>query len=435
MQVTDASCGTHLIPDAFPALLSLSLRWTQLGDGSLFSQLAAQPNPSLIFLELVECHIDSEAVQRAAVALAQLPDLQILHLEGPDPLPPIAEHLTGLTSLDIITEGTALDEQQVTVAAQNQGLRSLTLGSDGKPEQVLQPDLLQRVLTSCTGLTQLTLTLGVDDQGLGVLLTHGTSITDLMLGNTSLTTSKADWACSWRKLTLCDGVLKEFAYLPLRTVQELQVRPLRLWAHETLEPLVGLSLPKGIPTAQLPDLLHQATTNLASCPAWAEALPSELRLSGAAEYLDSAQGLQLLQALAPVAGRHVSKLFLDLKMDLGQAEVEALADALAGSLTHLHLNSATLHATFWRSLAQHFPNLQELYLDSNLRAAAMDLAVYLAMLSSKGQPTPDIKVEVFMFREKDERHLKACVAAWGLQDINMDCRGAFKKHLWALPCP
>jgi hypothetical protein len=49
---------------------------------------------------------------------------------------------------------------------------------------VLQPDLLQRVLTSCTGLTQLQLTgVWIDDQGLEVLLTHGTSITDLTWQN------------------------------------------------------------------------------------------------------------------------------------------------------------------------------------------------------------------------------------------------------------
>jgi hypothetical protein len=87
----------------------------------------------------------------------------------------------------------------------------------------MQPHLLCKVLTSCTGLTQLALTCGrVDDQGLGVLLTHGTSITDVRLGWTSLTTSKTDWACSWRKLSF-EGTLQEFANLPLKSVQQLKV--------------------------------------------------------------------------------------------------------------------------------------------------------------------------------------------------------------------
>jgi hypothetical protein len=302
VQVFHATCSTHLIPQAFPALHSLSLEYAQLGDGSLFSQLAAQPNSSLTSLQLACCSLDSAAVQHAAVALGQLTSLQALHLQGADLRvdTALAAHVTGLTSLTICDDdtGAVLGEQQVAVAVQNQGLRSLSLSSRLYSYHTLQPDLLQEVLSSCTALTQLTLTCGeLDDQGLGVLLTHGTSITDLMLGNTSLTTSKADWPCSWRKLDLYEGTLQEFAYLPLKSVQQLEVRRQRLdtsW--------VQLALDSDTPAEQLPDLLHQATRNLASCPAWLKAPPSDLLLHGYVQDLTSVQRVQLLQALAPVAG-------------------------------------------------------------------------------------------------------------------------------------
>jgi hypothetical protein len=372
MQVFHASCGTHLIPQAFPALKSLTLTAIHLGDVSLFSQLDDVPTHNLTSLCLRQCSIDSEATQHAVVALAQLPGLRALHLEYPDAPAPVglAEQLTGLTSLTISTDGAVMDEQQVAVAAQNQALRSLSLVNEQLPGQVLQPEVLCQVLTSCTGLTQLTLPdIWIDDQGLEVLLTRGTSITNLTLGETILTTSKADWGCSWRKLKV-HGELQEFAYLPLKSVQQLH-------------PYLGnLYLPPNTPVAQLPDLLHQATTNLASCPAWVKAPPSELTLSGGAQYLTSDQRLQLLQALAPVAGRHVSKPMLDVNMQLGGAEVEALASSLAESLTILHLNSATLLDSFWRPLAQRFTHLQELRLDSGIKADAMSVATYLVMFSS-----------------------------------------------------
>jgi hypothetical protein len=414
MQVSDVSCGTQLIPHAFPALRSLTLTRTQLGDGSLFNVLAADSKPTLTSLHLARCSMDSTAVPQAAVALAQLPGLQALHLEGPDSLVPVALHLTGLTSLTIETERAARDELPIAVVTQNQGLRSLNLVYGSVTGQLLQPDLLQEVLTSCISLTQLALhNLIVYDQGMSVLLTHGTSITDLTLGRTSLTTSKAHWACCWRKLVLHQRTLPEFAYLPLKSVQHLQV------GYDKQASWVQLDLPSDIPPAQLPDLVQKATTNLASCPAWAKAPPTQLLLSGHPQDLTTAQQVQLLKALAPAAGRHVSKLFLDVEMQLGQAEVDTLANLLSGSLTSLHLDSATLHDSFWRPLAQHFPNMQELCLNSGIKAAAVDVEMYLASFTSSTPRRLDIHIEAYVFDEQGCLRLKACVDAQGLDSIRL----------------
>jgi hypothetical protein len=300
-----------------------------------------------------------------------------------------------------------MGEQQFAVAAQNQGLRSLSLMNRGLPQRVLQPDLLQKVLTSCTGLTQLVLTCGrVDDQGLRVLLTHGTSITELTLGSTILTTSKADWPCSWRKLSIY-GTLQEFAYLPFSSVQQLVVRT----GYQP--PAVEVTLPHDTPAAQLPDLMHQASHNFASCPAWFTAPPPELLLCGDPQDLTSAQRVQMLQALAPVAGRHVSKLVLHVKVQLGGAEVEALANHLAGSLTSLHLDRATLHDSFWKPLAQHFPHLQELCLGSSLTANVASVAMYLG--ASSFSRLPGRHARIGCFSGPDAVHLRDCVTAWGLE--------------------
>jgi hypothetical protein len=278
-------------------------------------------------------------------------------------------------------------------------------------QQGLQPDLLRQVLTSCTGLTQLTLiTQKLNDQGLGVLLTHGTSITDLTLGRSSLTTSKADWACNWRKLVLHNPTLQELAYLPLKSVQQLQ--DLR---HGGPAPFVELDLPSDTPAAQLPDLLRQATTNLASCPAWAKAPPTELRLYGGD--FTSAQRVQLLQALAPVAGRHVSRLVLWIDTELGAAEAEAIAGSFAGGLTYLSLISSTLLDSFWRPLAERFPSLQELYLDFLIQANAMSVATYLVMFSCCASHVLDVSINCF--REEEAARLQSCVDAWGRENIHL----------------
>jgi hypothetical protein len=359
-------------------------------------------------------------VRQAAAALAQLPSLQALHLEGAECAVPtaLAAQVTGLTRLSVCADLTTpvTVEQQLTIAAQNEGLGSLSIVSRHPRGQVLQPGLLQKVLTSCTGLTQLTLdTQTLDDQGLEVLLTHGTSITDLTLGETSLTTSKADRACSWQKLELHNGHLQEYAYLPLRGVQQHQVTfcgvPHSLGSYYIKRP-----------NAQLPDLLRQATTNLASCPAWAKAPPSELLLHGDAPDLTSAQQVQLLQALAPVAGRHVTKLKLDALLQLGGAEAEALAGSFAGSLTSLHLDSVTLLDDFWRPLAQHFHNLQELCLLSYAKADAMSVATYLVKFSCC--PSHWLNASIECFQEKDAVHLQTCVDAWGLENIQLDVKAA-----------
>jgi hypothetical protein len=286
-------------------------------------------------------------------------------------------------------------------------------------DQVLQPGLLHNVLTSCTRLAQLQLSgVWIDDQGLEEVLTHGTSITDITLGKTSLTSSKADWACSWRKLVFC-GSLQEFAYLPLRSVQRLQVIRHSVYGLQPYQVKLGqLDLPSDTPIAQLPDLLHQATRNLASCPAWVRAPASELQLHGSAHGLTSDQRVQLLQALAPVAGRHVSKLRIDVGMQLARADVEAMASSFAGSLTSLHLDSATLLDCFWRPLVQHFPNLQELGLGRNVSANVMSVAMYLALFSccaSQGR-----RATIECFGEPDTQHLRHCVRAWGLQNIRFE---------------
>jgi hypothetical protein len=371
----------------------------------------------------VYCPIDSEAVQHAAVALAQLPGLQALHLEDFHSRAPVglAQHLTGLTSLTIETEQAVLDKQQVAVVTQNKGLRSLSLVT-GVSTRLLKPRWLQQMLTSCTGLTQLTIMSGtLNDEGLCELLTHGTSITDLTLGETELTSSKADWACSWRSLTLL-GELHEFAYLPLKSVRKVQVQVEHGGPDSGRKPSLTLSLPHHIPAAQLPDLLHQATRNLASCPAWVKTPAPELELGGSADTqgLTSAQRVQLLQALAPVAGKHVKKLRLCVSMQLGQAEVEAVAGSFPSSLTHVYVGRATLPDSFWRPLAQHFPNLQELCLGSGLKADPMSVAMYLTMCSCCAPQGMHAVIECF--NEKDATHLQSCVDAWGLQNIHLDVK-------------
>jgi hypothetical protein len=136
-------------------------------------------------------------------------------------------------------------------------------------------------------------------------------------------------------------------------------------------------------------------------------------LSGVANDLTSDQRVELLQALAPVAGRQVRKLELAVKMQLGGAEVEAFAGSCAGSLTSLHLDSATLHDSFWRPLAQHFPNLQELCLGRDIKAGAMSVAAYLATFS--GCASQVLNASIHCLRQEDAARLRSFVVTRRLE--------------------
>jgi hypothetical protein len=380
---------------------------------------ACQASCILRNLELMGCSISTSAVGHAARSLARLPHLQSLALRGPNVPVRIAAQLTGLTSL-IIRDSTDADaEQMLRVAGQNTGLVQLKYNTSVVPSPYMASQQFT-LLSNCTSLMHLNMAaFHIDDQALDVLLTHCTSITDLTLGSITLDSSRADRQCSWRKLSLLGppgDILLYLPYLPLTSVQEL-------WnLYNILSGVLPLPPPDAVPAAQLPSLLHQAATNLATCPAWISAAPSKLTLQGAGQELTADQQVQLFQALAPLGGPHVTEIevCLEGQLELGSAEVQALASSIGGSLQKLRLYRCTLLSTFWKALAHHFPQLSSLDLPGGIQAGVGDITMYLAMRSSSSPQPMRLDISPEVLHEESQKWLEEVFGAWQLPNVTLE---------------
>jgi hypothetical protein len=356
----------------------LYLYQVELGDGALFSVLAVQPACPLSSITLHSCNIKDTAVQVAAAALARLPSLRACNVDdGGTVTLCIASQLTALTHLEGELEADVppADTQLVKAVSRNKGLQSLDVSLSRSAS--LSAEMLQCLLNSCTNLTQLDLSSqDVDDQGLDVLLQHGTTITDLKLGNLQITLSRADSRCRWQRLCLVgtSGVLAGLAYLPLNSVQELK----------TGDSAEALYLPF-ILSPQLTPLLQQAVSNLKTCPAWQRQPATRVLLltdlpSRNVDISDS-QVAQLFSALSPLGGPHLQHLGISLLTEFGQQEVQVLSRSLGSSLRSLSLRRGVIKRSFWPALSQHLPHLKELGLMHKVQVSITDITAYLRTLT------------------------------------------------------
>jgi hypothetical protein len=373
LQVFNAVLSAQVVIRAFPALTQLRLNQVELGDGALFSMLAAQAGCPLRSLTLESCSIQETSVEEAAAALARLPSLKACQVSsyGSATLR-IASQLTALTHLGAGLEATARyrDTQLVKTVARNPGLQSLVLYfSFFVP---LGAGMLQCLLNSCAHLTQLDIfQYTLDDQKLGVLLQHGTNITDLTLGDLNLTRSRADSACRWQRLELvqADCVIDGLAHLPLKSVQELtstydsETLHLRLmhWEHLDL-------------------LLPQAASNLAACPAWKKQPATRILLFTPHQYaraMPDIEAAPLLSALSPLAGPQMQHLGISINAEFGRQEVQVLARSLGSGLRSLSLCRGVIKPSFWPALCEHLPHLKELGLMHKVEVNSMGITAYL----------------------------------------------------------
>jgi hypothetical protein len=422
MQVKEGQACVHLIPMAFPALCKLSLESAKLQDGALFDMFACQPSCMLTCLQLKDCSIKSYTIGNAAHSVARLPHLRSLALEGSGVPIETAAQLTSLTNLIIYNHNNTTDVEKIfRLAGQNKGLQRLELSGKAPP---LQAGHLLTLFSDCMSLTQLNVSAAeIDGQALDVLLTHSTRVTDLTLGAINLDSSRAHRQCSWRKLSLLDlhdELLMQLAHLPLRTVQDLNY-----WGFRSGWGCFNLPGPAAVPAAQLPSLLHEAATNLATCPAWIHAPPSKLSLWGGGQQLTADQRVQLFHALAPLAAPHVTEMRLNLdgQLQLSSAEIQALADSIGSDPPKLSLHNCSLSGTFWKALANHFPQLSSLDLCEGVRASANDIAAYLSMCSSSARQATGMRLKAHpdILDAESQLRLQEHINHWQLHLHNITC--------------
>jgi hypothetical protein len=387
-------------------LTKLELNGVELGDGTLFSMLAAQAACPLSSITLHMCTIHDAAVEVAAAALAQLPSLTACHVQqGSVPLR-IASQLTGLTHLEGEQEAGVPppDTQLVKAVFRNKGLQSLTVTYTCM--EWLSAEMLQHLLMGCSNLAQLDLSQDISDDGLDILLQHGTNITDLALSAVHTTRSWADSTCRWRSLRLrnISKAVAALAYLPLRSVQELGTGGEDGTLHLPL-----------LPAPQLDLLLQRAASNLAACPAWQKQPATRILLYAHPRCATAEPGIevaQLLSALSPLGGPHLQHLGISINADWGQQEVQVLARS---SLRSLSLRRGIVKPSFWPALSQHLPHLKELGLMHKVEVNMTDITAFLRKLT---QPFtlymgPDVVAD------HSVADLADSIGAWQLQGVSV----------------
>jgi hypothetical protein len=364
--------------------LKVDLHGDEEGEGGLFTGL--QACMGLEVLHVSGLSISPAGVKPCAAILARLPALKDVFLHTPATgntgASGIVQQLTGLTSLccDSLHDHVS---SMLAAAARNPALQAFCVGHTG--DEGFSAAELQHLLTSCTSLTSLDLTyFCIDKDDLEVLLTYGTNITTLKACTIDTDISFADRQCSWKSLTLaavddCYPTVLNWASMPLKGVEEL---------NHGLGSLGLLQLPLSrLEPDQLATVLRQATTNLAGCPAWQAHPDSLIALQDdpSDTPLESIvftpqQRTQLLEALAPLGGPHVTQCAAAIHkavFEWGRPELQALGRSLnSGQLSRLLLTHCIVTAGFWAALDEVLPSLSELWLLDNVICSAADVAVY-----------------------------------------------------------
>jgi hypothetical protein len=413
---------------AFPALrqLSLDLHGATLKAAALLTRL--QPCSSLTHLALHNCRLADASAGPAAALLSAFPSLRSLELmQANNPMLGLAAQLTGLTSLVISVNDNTCDDASVQsiadVAAQNSQLQRLDLRFKSN---YLLSDQLQHVLKSCPGMTDLGSHEAIyESEDLDFMMQHATQLTSLRgCGFDLQDTSRAgqEWP-GLQQLHLRDMHemhLEMMGRLPLKTVQSLSSAAPGGLAVFRL-PLVP------DPVEDVVTFLQQAASNLASWPAWQQRPEPEILLHGDGNTwaedgeLSSEHRVALLQAVAPLAGPHLKHFVFDIpevqSFSFGQAEVEVLGRAFGSSLTHLELGSGSLKPEFWAALDTALPHLAVLSLTYDVQCSESDLTFYCSRRAAH-------RPLCFQFSNRDvsepnPEHLKATLAAWGVQHITV----------------
>jgi hypothetical protein len=263
--------------------------------------------------------------------------------------------------------------------------------------------LLQRLLSGCPSLTHLALPYAsISQQGLDTLLKYGTKIKRLEASRIQAVQDRSSAACSWRRLKLGAAQEADVAYLPLHTLQQLEV------------PAVSFSTDQS--RAVTPALMHKAACNLAACPAF-----QQQRWGGKVTLDMTKQDrwplAELLAALAPLRALQPKQFSMSVGnirgAPLEAGEVQAMADSLGSNIQKLEINSARLGTSFLTALLQHLPHLTALVLYDRVDAQPVDICLYC-----KALPAAPFHLTLHGYQLQGPQ-LKASFSAFGVTHVNV----------------
>jgi hypothetical protein len=361
------------VASTFPELHTLDVWDADIADRSLL--VSANTWHALRSLSIGDVMVQQGAVPAIAAALASLPSLKDMTLHEGPPATLVAQ-VTGLVSLHSYFDGNGQGfREAMDTAARNPGLKELTVedyrgGAASPPAPVLR-----HMLQSCTTLTSLYLRHStINQQGLDVLLQHGTCITTLAVASFDLSASRSGKACSWESLemkmgTLDGPFLKQIAYLPLRNLHTISLPE---DAEDEEHPADSLHFPvvllSKVTRAEQRNLLRAAAVDLAASKVWQDRPATSMTLVGSRG--DNSCLGEVVCALAPLGGNHIKALAITgsdrdrhrTEIQLNKADVEALVTSLGSAMTSIYLDHCKLSSDVWPALARRLPAVTELSL-------------------------------------------------------------------------
>jgi hypothetical protein len=271
---------------------------------------------------------------------------------------------------------------------------------------------------------------------LNVILTHGSHITSLRLGQLSLSESRpaaataaAAAACTPKRLEWIGGEdIREWAHLPLHSVELLEVREV----DEGDTKLAALPVSKagnrlfafpfqGANAApeDLLGLLRQAATNLAGCPAWRASQPPPPIELFTSDARSAGTGAQLLRAVAPMMGG-VTSVHISLdRLTLGGAEVEALGSSSSSTLTRLTIWEAYVQRSFWPAVWRHLPALRTLAITVEWCRLASETATDVALFCSRAPHPFTLLLSEDILAHVQSLPLMSSCRLWGTPEVTI----------------
>jgi hypothetical protein len=368
---------------AFPDLRSLHLEGCCLSRGDL-QHLVHLTRLSLSCCRLTD-HPSKAKVDPNRGFLEGLPSLREVRLVCTST--DVLNGATQVTSLHVQSSFEVIESVMPVLATLTQLEHlGLMVGDPG----VMEPQVLEQLLTTHTLLTSLHLGYDIDQEGCGVLLQHAKQLTRLEVAHLSLTQDMSQAPCSWEVLTVVRGELRprSLAALPLATVRRLT------WGGLTLpSPTLPLEYIhcEGDPCSDTPQLASQAAANLQRCPAWEEGsqppcLNMTWRDRTPTGHASPEQFGEAIAALSSLPSEQVQVVVDAAGLPMGPPYISQLSQALGPRLTRLSLRQCDLADGFWAAALTTLPGLQGLVLRDGMRRQVTEEDVRAAATSSPGAP-------------------------------------------------
>jgi hypothetical protein len=293
------------------------------------------------------------------------------------------------------------------------------------------PAHIQPFIPTIAQLRSFSLQAEIDQEGFDVLLAHATQLTYLSCDWLELAQDRSASACTWREVVIAQAhhSLDTLAHLPLHSLTRLCFNG--DWSEGRTQEK-DLELPSACPKLKCStfepeefhstvQLLRQALSNLARCPAWQSSGPAvHLCILMDADGFPSDSCAQLFPALATLASKQV-QLDVDIwGAHLRASDIQLLGSILGPNLTHLTVENLLLSQDLWPAVWAHLPGLQQLELRGEDEAEAPSAESLAAFCSHATRPLQlALSRGLYTRTTVSAERLQAECRVWGVPQVTV----------------